>query len=76
MVDAAYKVRESRSRRHAKRLGLFLRKSKAKCWSLHNRGGYMIIDPYANTVVWGPDFEMDLAGVESQLTEYEAKLSK
>jgi len=70
------KVRENRLRRKAKRLGLWLKKSRAKVWSIHNQQGYMILDPYRNTILWGPDFGLTLDQVEYDLDGYEAELRK
>jgi len=68
------KARENRLRRRAKRLGLWLKKSRAKQWSLNNRMGYTLIDPYSNTCVWGPEFNESLTNIENDLDNYEAKL--
>ncbi len=72
--DMSDKVKENYLRRQAKRLGLWLQKSRAKKWSLHNQCGYTIIDPYKNTCVWGPDCQLDLNDVEQLLNEYEEKI--
>ena len=73
-MDTADKVRENAARRHAARLGLALRKSRARVFHLHDRGGYALIDANRNIVMWGPDMEMDLEDVERRLEEYEAEL--
>ena len=67
------KVRENRLRRQAKRLDLSLVKSRAKRWSGQNKQGYMILDPYRNFILWGPNFDLDLDDVEELLNEYEEK---
>ena len=66
------KTRENYLRRQAKRLDLFLMKSKAKKWSFHNRCGYRICDLYSDACLWGSDFELDIDDVQKLLDEYEA----
>jgi hypothetical protein len=70
-MNANDKVREARLRRWAKRLNLSLRKDRHKHWSVNCQGGYMILDPNRNTIVYGQNFEMDLDGVETKLQEIE-----
>ncbi len=69
--DMADKVRENYFRRQAKRLGLMLKKSHIKKWHYDNQGGYMIINPSMNAVIWGGKFELDLDEVEELLNNYE-----
>ena len=69
------KVRENRYRRWAKRLGLFLKKSKGKLWSINNQGGYMIIDIESNIILCGEKFDLSLDNVGDWLEEYEQKIS-
>ena len=53
-----------RKLRHAlSKQGYQLCKSRAKNWSLNNQLGYMIIDPYYNIVVRGPQFDLTLEEV-------------
>ena len=68
------KARENALRRQAKRLGLVLRKSRARHWSLHNQGGYMVIDAEYNAVAQGSDFELTLDDVAEYLEKYEREL--
>ncbi len=70
------KVRENYLRRKAARLGLSLKKSRAKKIHIDNFGGYMIIDPYTNAVVQGSRFELDLEDVAEFLDEYEQALKE
>ncbi len=68
------KVRENLLRRHAKRLDLFLIKSRARRWSIDNRQGYQIMD--RSNILVGEKFEIDLGHVEAFLDEYEVKARK
>lgn len=70
------KVRENYCRRQAKRVGLFLRKSKAKKTNIDDWGGYMIINPLLNTIEAGQKFDLSLEGVEKFLNEAEEELIK
>lgn len=74
MIATADKTRENRCRRHAHRLGLELRKSRAKRLNINDWGEYMIVDSYFNTIVAGQKFEMGLDSVEKFLNEYEEDL--
>lgn len=71
-----YKVRENFCRRQAKRLGLFLRKSRAKKTNIDDWGGYMIIDPFFNTIIAGEKFNLSLEEVEIFLNGTEEDLIK
>ena len=73
-VLSSDKVKENYLRRQAKRLGLCLRKSRARKWSLDNQGGYMITDIYTNFVIWGERYNLSIADVEELLSDYEKKL--
>ena len=68
------KVRENRLRRQAYRLGLMLRKSRARRIHLDDLGGYMLIDTQYNAIVGGDKFNLDLDGVEEMLDEREGSL--
>ncbi len=68
------KVRENYLRRQAKRLGLVLRKSRAKKINLDDLGGYRIVDLYGNYVVAGSRFELDIEDVAEFLNGYEENL--
>ena len=63
------KVWENRLRRMAKRLGLSLRKSRARETHLNDRGGYMIVS--GKMVAAGDRFELDLSDVEDILRDTE-----
>lgn len=68
------KAWENRLRRHADRLGYVLRKDRARTWGLQHRGGYAIFDADTNFVVWGWDFDLELADLEEILAGEEARL--
>jgi hypothetical protein len=70
------KVRENACRRHARRLGLRLQKSRARLWSVDNQLGYMLSDADLNTVIAGGKFDLDLEDVEEWLAEYETDLRR
>jgi len=72
MKDKAY---ENYYRRKAKRLDLQLIKSRSRLWSIHDQGGWMIVDPYnGNAVVKGADFDLTIEEAVKFLEEYEIKL--
>lgn len=68
------KVRENRLRRKAARLGVLVRKSRGKYWSLNNQLGYLLLDPYKNFVLVGGNYDLNLDDVEEFLDYYEEKL--
>jgi hypothetical protein len=68
------KVHENRLRRKAARLGLALRKSRARRLHLNNRGMYRIVDPYRNFIIAGERFDLSLEEVEAILDDYEREL--
>lgn len=70
------KILENLLRRQAKRLGLALRKSRAKRIHLDNFGEYGIIDPYENFVVAGSRFDLSLEDVKDFLDEYEKNMEE
>src|SRR5262245_46800404 len=56
---------EARRRRRPARHGLVLRKSRSRSgWTVDDHGGYMIIDPYRNSIELGERFDLDLDDVE------------
>ena len=73
-MEPSDKVRENALRRRARRLGLILRKSRARRWSMDNRGQYRLIDADRNLIVAGERFECDLAATAEFLDRYESKL--
>ncbi len=75
MVKEIDKVRENYCRRWAKRLGLVLKKSSAKQWSVNNRQGYMLI-AFNDIIEAGEKFDLALADVESFLSKREEELRK
>jgi hypothetical protein len=68
------KTREDRLRRQANRQGLALSKSRAILPYLDNRGDWMIVDPYRNTIVLGEKWDLTLDDVEEFL-KYKKRLS-
>lgn len=70
------KVRENRLRRWADRLGLSLRKSRARHWHFDDRGGYRIIDAFHNVIEAGEKFDLDLDDVEAFLEAREKDLAR
>ena len=68
------KARENRARRWAERLGVGLRKSRARRVRLHDHGKYQLRDLEGDDVVAGPRHELDLAAVEEELRRREAAL--
>ena len=67
------KTRENRSRRKAKRLGLEVRKSRARKPNVSDLGGYQIVTAKGR-VVMGRRFDLSLTEVEDQLDELELEL--
>jgi hypothetical protein len=72
--DIGDKVWENRLRRQAARLGLALRKSRARRLHLSDYGKYRIVNPYRNWIVAGERFDLELADVEAILDEIENKM--
>jgi hypothetical protein len=70
------KVKENYYRRWAKRMGLFLKKSRGKRLNINNRGGYVLVDLNTNTVMHGEKFDLDLEQVEKILEKYEKELRR
>ena len=68
------KARENAYRRQAIRLGLALRKSRARHWSINDQGGYYILDAATGGVVLGSRRELDLDEVGEFLEKYEREL--
>ena len=68
------KVRENRVRRTAQRLGLVLKKSRARSVHLNDLGGYMLVDAYLNAVVVGGRYDLDLEDVEAYLADTQKRL--
>ena len=70
----ADKIREKRLRNAAKRQGYDITKSRTRDPRALDYGGYMIMDPYENTVEAGSGFSMTLSDVEKWLTSDEADI--
>ncbi len=52
------KTIDTRIRRAAKKLGLIVQKSRKAYCPLRNQGGYMLVNPFTNTVVDGQSFDL------------------
>jgi hypothetical protein len=61
--------REARARRILRKDGYILRKDRARSWSLHHQGGYMIIIASINGVAAGSNYDFTLADVEAWIAE-------
>jgi hypothetical protein len=68
------KDREHKLRRRAERLGLRLRKSRARHLHSDDFGKYMVLDPDRNLILDGGRFDLELDDVEAFLDQYEANL--
>jgi len=71
MNDIAEKIRENRLRRMAERQGYALVKSKRRDPRALGYAGFMIVEPYTNTIVYGEidsDQALTLDQVEAWLT--------
>lgn len=73
-TNDVHKARENRIRRHARRLGLALQKSRARYIHIDNFGGYMLIDPDRKAIVSGSKYELSLDEVEDFLNDFEHRL--
>lgn len=74
IVEPDDKARESRLRRRAKRLGLTLRKSRARRLTLDDRGLYRVVKE--GWIVAGEKFDLTLDDVEALLDRLEAQESE
>jgi hypothetical protein len=72
MVDIAEKVRENRLRRQARRLGLELRKSRARAVRADDAGMWRIADRRGRPR-WGRRWELSLDEAEAILRGTEAE---
>ena len=61
------KTRESRLRRHLRKHGLRIVKSRIRNPHLNNHGHYMLIDIYTNTTIDGINYDMTLDDIEDYL---------
>jgi hypothetical protein len=66
------KSREVNMRRWAARLGLILRKSKKRNWSINDYGGYMIVN-FDNCIEAGEKYDLTLDQVEAYLRDDETE---
>lgn len=72
----ADKARENRLRRMAKRLGLELRKSRARSVHVDDLGKYQLVNPDTDTVLSGNRFELSLDQVQQRLEEEERRIKE
>ena len=49
---------EARARRAAKRVGWLARKSRWRAGTIDNYGGFTIIDPFHNNILYGARFDL------------------
>lgn len=63
---------DQRARRAAKRVGLSATKSRWRCDSIDNHGGFMLVDPYRNAVVDGARFDLTAQDVLDRCREAQA----
>lgn len=70
----ADKIREKRLRNAAKRQGYDITKSRTRDPHALDYGGYMIVDPYKNSVEPGSGFSLSIDDVEKWLTSGEADI--
>ena len=54
---------ESRARRAARRAGWIARKGRARLDTINDRGGFRLIDPDTNTIVYGERFNLSAEDV-------------
>jgi hypothetical protein len=57
-MEVSENAMEQRARRAAKRVGLIAHKSRWRRDSIDNHGGFMLIEPYRNSVVHGSRYEL------------------
>ena len=61
--------REALLRSALARRGYALQKDRARTRSLNKQGGYRIVDPNRNLIVWGERFDLTIDEVDAWLTE-------
>jgi len=52
------RISEARARRAAKRVGWLARKSRWRAGTIDNYGGFTIIDPFHNNILYGARFDL------------------
>jgi len=75
-ISTNEKSTENFYRRKAKRLGLMLRRSRAKSIHINDLGGYMILDAGTNFVIAGERWSFEIGDVQEYLEWYEGELLK
>ena len=61
------KVIENRLRRHAKKQGLKIEKSRVRNTHFNNQGGYQLIDYYTNAVIKGANYDLSLEEISNYI---------
>jgi hypothetical protein len=74
MTNTENKVYENKLRRWAKRLGLELRKSRARLFNINDQGGYQLVNRQ-NVIMAGERMELTLEDIKEILTKIERELS-
>ncbi len=62
-IDHEARKMEARARRAAKRVGWLARKSRLRAGSIENHGGFTIIDPFHNNILYGEKFDLSAEAV-------------
>jgi hypothetical protein len=75
MVSGEEKTRENYYRRMAKRLGLELKRSKGKKWSIYNQKKYMIMNALTGEIIAGEKYDLELESAIAILAEFEKNLT-
>lgn len=68
------KAYENFYRRKATRLGLLLKKTRVRYWSIDYQQGWMIVDAIHDVVIAGEKYDLTIEEAAKFLDEYEAKL--
>ena len=61
------KTKESRLRRHLRKHGVRIVKSRIRNPNIDNYGQYLLVDSYTNTVIDGVKYDMTLDDIEDYL---------
>lgn len=63
--DSNVAAREARVRRAAQKDGQAIQKDRARTYSHDHQGGYMLVDPYNNTITAGQRYDLTLEDLEA-----------
>lgn len=69
IITKSHAREESRVRRLAAKRGYRLFKSRIRNPNLDNMGGYMILDPWTNTVAAGAGYDLELSAAAEYLAD-------